>query len=242
MKFHESTVLTNIDRFPGVENNGRIILPRDNNDMLQIWKLCEYFQPCSILEIGFSAGQTFGIFLESTASNVRYVAVDNDFQRNHDVWNDIFKNCAKALLIEKLQVDSRYLNVNGKFDLVHVDGDHTYEFVKNDVKVALSIMHNQSILIMDDTLCADVEQVIKEDLLGQYGFVPFLAGNKQICFRHTSHNIDEFVHVFLREKLEDFVMFTHWEYNGFYVLKMHVPTFIEENQDVFVRALKQYDV
>jgi len=95
---------------------------------------------------------------------------------------------------------------------------------------------------MDDTLDFGVNKVIEEQLLGQNNFIPFLAGNKQILFCHKSNNLFNFVNRDLRNDLNDFVLFDNWNYNGFVIVKMHVPNFIEENQSIFNLALQTYNI
>ena len=243
MKFYQSTVMTNLDKFPGAYVNGKMRLPRDNNDMLQLWRVCEYFQFNSFLEIGFSAGQTFGLFLDSVVGdNIKYVAVDKDFTRNKSIFDSIFGNHPKRKNIQFINVDSRELELTEKFDFIHIDGDHRYEFVLNDFNKCLPLMHEKTILSMDDTLDNGVNKVIQNNLLGQNNFVPFLAGNKQILFRHISNDLTRFLNQDLRKNFNDFVMFDNWNYNGFSVLKMYVPKFIEENQSVFNLAVQTYDI
>lgn len=243
MKLHQSTVMLNLDKFPGAQVNGKMRLPRDNNDMLQLWRVCEYFQFKSFLEIGFSAGQTFGLFLDSTiGDDTKYVAVDNDFERNQDIFDSIFGDHPKRKNIQFINVDSRNLELSGKFDFIHIDGNHSYEFVLNDLLKCLPLMHDKTILSMDDTLDHGVSKVIEENLLGQNNFVPFLAGNKQILFCHTSNDLTNFLKQDLRNNFDDFVTFDVWNYHGFSVVKMHVPVFIEDHQEIFNLALQTYNI
>jgi predicted O-methyltransferase YrrM len=243
MKLHQSTVMLNLDKFPGAHVNGKMRLPRDNNDMLQLWRVCEYFQFKSFLEIGFSAGQTFGLFLDATIGNdTKYVAVDNDFERNQTIVNIIFGNHPKKKNIQFINADSRDLELTEKFDFIHIDANHSYEFVLNDLQKCLPLMHDKTILSMDDTLDHGVSKVIEENLLGQNNFIPFLAGNKQILFRHKSNDLTNFLNKHLRIGFDDFVTFDSWNYHGFSVVKMHVPMFIEENQEIFNLALQTYNI
>jgi len=235
--------MTNLDKFPGAYSNGKMRLPRDNNDMLQLWRVCEYFQFGSFLEIGFSAGQTFGLFLDSTVSdNTKYVAVDCDFKRNQAIFDDIFCDHPKRKNIQFINVDSRELALTEQFDFIHIDGDHSYEGALNDLKKCLPLMHERTILSMDDSLDYGVNRVIEENLLGQNNFIPFLAGNKQILFCHTSNNLTNFLNRDLRTGLDDFVVFDNWNYHDFFVVKMHVPNFIEDNQSIFNLALQTYNI
>jgi predicted O-methyltransferase YrrM len=239
MNFHQSTVLKNLEKFP-MDSLGQ--LPRDNNDMLQMWRVCEYFQPKSILEIGFSAGQTFGLLLDCTNDDTKYVAVDNDFSRNAHIFEEIFGQHPKRKNISMLNIDSRDLNLLDKFDFIHIDANHTYEFVLNDFLKCLPLLQTNSILCMDDTLDYGVDRVIQEHLLGQHDFVPFLAGNKQIFFHHRSNNVQDFVKDFLPAGLTDFVIFDPWNHHGQYLTKMQVVEFVEKNLDIFRRAVKTYNI
>jgi predicted O-methyltransferase YrrM len=239
MNFYQSTVLNNLEKFP-IDNLGR--LPRDHNDMLQMWKVCKYFQPKSILEIGFSAGQTFGLLLDCTDDDTKYVAVDNDFARNSHIFEEIFSQHPKRKNISMLNIDSRNLNLIDKFDFIHIDANHTYEFVLSDLLKCLPLLQSNSILCMDDTLDPGVDQVIQEHLLGQHDFVPFLAGNKQIFFHHRSTDVQDFVKDFLPDGLTDFVIFDPWNHHGHYLVKMQVIEFVEKNLDIFRRAVKTYNI
>jgi hypothetical protein len=238
MKLHQSTVIKNLDRFPG-DPLGR--LPRECNDIVQMWKVCKHFQPKSFLEIGFSAGQTFGLFLESTDDNTRYVSVDKNYI-NLPIFEEIFKDCDKRKQIEFIHTDSMDLEISGKFDFILIDGNHDYEYVLNDLKKCLPLLHKDTILCMDDSLDPGVDQTIREHLLGQHDFVPFLAGSKQIFFHHCAHSVEDFLNSFLVREIESFMCFFNFEYNGFNVFKTHVPQFIEDHKPIFVKALETYDI
>ena len=78
MKLYQSTVLNNIDQFqcnPGAQHD----LMRDHAGTFLMWKLIEYFQPQSILEIGFGCGQSLGLMIEASKECKRIVSVDHNF-------------------------------------------------------------------------------------------------------------------------------------------------------------------
>lgn len=237
MKLHETTVIRNLDKFPG-DHLGR--LPRECNDIVQMWLVCKYFQPKSFLEIGFSAGQTFGLFLESTDA-ARYVSVDK-FYAGRSKFDAIFKDCNKRNQIEFNHTDSLNLEIDGKFDFILIDADHDYEHALNDLKKCLPLLHKDTILCMDDALDPGVDQTIQEHLLGQHDFVPFLAGSKQIFFHHVSHQAVDFLNNTLKQTTEKFMCFFNFDYYGHSVLKTHVPEFIEEHKAIFIQALQTYDI
>ena len=216
-------------------------LPRECNDMVQMWKVCEYYQPRSFLEIGFSAGQTFGLFLESTGPDTRYVSVDINYA-NKSIFEEIFKDCNKRQQIEFMHTDSLNLELSETFDFILIDGNHDYEYVLNDLKKCLPLTHKDTILCMDDSLDPGVDQTIQEYLLGQHNFVPFLAGSKQIFFHQWMHPVDEFLNNHLKPATENFMCFFNFEYHGFNVFKTHVPPFIEDHKSIFVKALETYNI
>jgi len=238
MKLHQTTVIKNLDHFPG-DHLGR--LPRECNDIVQMWKICRYFQPRSFLEIGFSAGQTFGLFLESTGDNTRYVSVDK-FYAGRPKFDSIFKDCDKRHKIEFNHVDSLDLDIHGTFDFILIDADHDYQHALSDLKKCLPLLHKDTILCMDDALDPGVDRAIQEHLLGQHEFVPFLAGSKQIFFHHYSHQAVDFLNNSLKTDTEKFMCFFNFDYYGHSVLKTHIPEFIEEHKELFVQALQTYDI
>ena len=164
------------------------------------------------------------------------------FQHHRYIIDTVFGDHPKLKQIQFIETDSRNLELTEKFDFIHIDGDHTYPLALNDLIKCLPLMHNKTILAMDDSLDEGVEQVIHEHLLGQHGFVPFLAGNKQILFCHKSAMPTDFLKNDLRNGIEEFVVFDQWNYQGFNIVKMHTPNFIEENQSVFNLAIHLYDV
>ena len=66
MMISESITVKNIHKFAD-----RYGLMRQSTGMYLMWKVCEYFQPNLLLEIGFSAGQTFGLLIEATPTDAK---------------------------------------------------------------------------------------------------------------------------------------------------------------------------
>jgi hypothetical protein len=245
MKLHQSKTLKHINRFRWTQYNyGRYWLPRDCIGIYTYWKICEYFKPKSVLEIGFLEGLTFGILFESTDVDTKYVCVDVDFSPKEKYFDFIFKDDPKYDSITFVETDSKNLNLTQPFDLIHIDGDHTYEYVKNDVLKILPLLHKNSILIMDDMTehCPDVSKVIKELLLGQHDFVPFLSVDREMFFHHVSHSADDFLDNFLSKDATDIMTFFNYQYEGFTVLKGHVPNFFNDNTSIFIDQLRKYNL
>lgn len=245
MKLHQSETLKHINRFGWTQyNHGRYWLPRDCIGIYTYWKICEYFKPKSVLEIGFLEGLTFGILFESTDVDTKYVCVDINFSSKEKYFDFIFKDDPKYDSITFIETDSKNLKLTQSFDLIHVDGDHTYEYVKNDVLKILPLLHKNSILIMDDVTehNPDVNTVIKELLLGQHDFVPFLSADREMFFHHVSHSADDFLDNFLSKDATDIMTFFNYQYEGFTISRGHIANFFNDNTSIFIDQLRKYNL
>jgi predicted O-methyltransferase YrrM len=206
--------------------------------MFLLYKTLTYFQPKSVLEIGFGAGQSAGIILESTLPGTKIISVDKSNQY-HDQFNKIFPNNG----IEFMHLDSRNLSLNHNFDFVFIDGDHEYEGVYNDLTKCLPTLHRGSILCMDDYLHFNgVSKVIKDYLLGQNDFVPFLCGEQNMFFHHYTHDANKFLDSDIMKDTDDFIEFSTIDYHGFNVTKgrMFSKAFTQDT-NLFRQILKFYD-
>jgi len=245
MKLHQSKTLKHIDRFSWTKYvNGRYWLPRDCIGFYTYWKVCEYFKPKTVLEIGFYEGLTFGLMFESTDADTKYVCVDINFSRKESNFDLIFKDDPKYDSITFIETDSKNLELTQLFDLVHIDGTHTYEYVKNDLLKVLPLLHKNSILIMDDVTehHPDVNQVIKTFLLGQHDFVPFLSADREMFFHHVSHSADDFLDNFIVKNSTDIMTFFNYQYEGLTVLRGHVANFFNDNPSIFIDQLRKYNL
>jgi hypothetical protein len=244
MKLHQSTILNNIGRFRWTGHvNGRYWKPRDCIGYYIYWKVCEYFRPKSILEIGFLEGLTFGLMFESTDTDAKYVCVDRTFKGKWH-FDELFGDHLKYSSIEFLEIDSKNLELTQNYDLVHIDADHSYDGVKNDLEKVLPHLHKNSILIMDDFTkeFPGVSQVIEEYLLGQHSFVPFLAGDREMFFHHVSHDANDFLDNFLTKDSTDIMTFFNYDYKGFSITRGHVVNFFNDNEQIFFDQLAKYNL
>jgi predicted O-methyltransferase YrrM len=245
LKLHQSKTLEHFNRFSWTEYQySKYWKPRDCIGIYIYWKICEYFKPKSILEIGFLEGLSFGLLFESSEDTTEYVCVDNDFSKKTKYFDFLFKDHPKYNSIKFIETDSRKLDLTQQFDLIHIDGNHSYEFVKNDVLKSLSLMHKNSILIIDDMTehCPDVEKVVDQYLLGQHDFVPFLAADREIFFHHVSHSTDDFLDNFISKNATDIMTFFNYNYKDFVVLRAHAPNFFNDNISIFVDQLKKFNL
>lgn len=244
-KLYKSKVLENLYRFPITEEglarypNGKGLI-RNPGDMFLLWKVVNYFNPKSLLEIGFYGGQSMGLCLEA-GDFERIVSVDIDYKRNR-VFNELFSDTS----IEFRTQDSKTLvfDKDEKFDLIIIDGDHSYEAVNADFLNTFNLLHNNSILYMDEySLCPGVAQTVEENLLGQRNWVPFLAGPQGMFFHHVSHSAADFLDYELQDSADKFLQFTNdTNWNGFNVLFCESPLVYTDNIHLMIDVLKFYDI
>jgi len=110
----------------------------------------------SILEIGIEHGTiTFQILnnLIRQSNNFVYRGVDIDIKNDILVFAE--NNRSDDYLIdfkEKNSLDElpKLVNANCKFDLTLIDGDHNYYTVSRELDYVKKLMHDESILIVDD--------------------------------------------------------------------------------------------
>lgn len=234
----ESVTVKNIHKF--AVGNLRHELVRQSNGMYLMWKVCEYFQPKSVLEIGFLAGQTFGLLVESTPANTTYVSIDVDYSHRH-IFDQVLKDNPKIKHIDFFEIDSATFVWDGpQFDFVHIDGDK--RLVASDLSKCLPLLHHNSILCMDDYNMDEVNKVIVEQLLGQHDFVPFLAGDQEMFFHHVSHSADVFLDEWIQDRARNFMYFSNTDYHGFTVLRANTPEIFVANMDIWQQALKFYNL
>jgi SAM-dependent methyltransferase len=236
-KLHQSTVLNNLDQFKLGAADCELM--RDDLEMLLYWKIVKYTRPNSILEIGTYAGQTLGLMIEASGSiDGTYTSVDINVSRL-----SAFKTLFKNLNVEYLNIDSKELNLNRKYDVIHIDGDHSYEYAANDIEKVSSCLHNNSILIIDDYQLPGVDQAIDELLSGELQFIPFMQGHQATFFHHQYQDLNYFLDNYICSNgINEFIEFRNVNYKGHTVLKVDMPVIFAKHHHLFLQALKLYDV
>lgn len=113
--------------------------------------------PPSILEIGVDRGVTFlslVTFLARTKPEFLAIGVDilvqdavNIMLQNLDLQQ---KQSAYLIGENSLEVMPKMVSQDMKFDLVLLDGDHNYHTVSNEMKHLGNLIHDHSLIIIDD--------------------------------------------------------------------------------------------
>ena len=215
-------------------------LMRDLDGTYLMWKTVEYFQPKSILEIGFGCGQTLGLIAEAAGDNCkRIVSADISYDRASS-----FKKLFPNLEVEYINGDSKNLKLNEKFDFINIDGDHSYDGASYDIKNCLSMTTRDTIICIDDYFWKEVDQAINDHLIkGQDEFVPFIASKQQIYFHHRAHSADYFLDHFLIDNDPRFFKYHTKDYYNYTIQygEMYDEMF-KNDPEIFRLALQYSDL
>lgn len=109
-----------------------------------------FFKPKSIFEIGVRAGYT-GYYLLKGSSALKYRGVDLEAylpgsnQRAQKLLSQVCKDA------EVTFIDSHKLSkLDQLYDLIHVDGDHSYHGKIQDLELALANLAPNGVIVVDD--------------------------------------------------------------------------------------------
>lgn len=217
--------------------------------MYLIWKTTEYFQPRSVLEIGSFAGQTLGLLYEASNSNSYIHSIDINLSRLV-----VFQNLFPDNNVTFSKIDSMLFEPAGRYDLIHVDGDHDYEHAYNDIHKSLSMVQDNSIIIVDDyeKSWLGVPNAIEDLLLGQHGFVPFMVGDASAFFHRETHDAEHFLDEWIQDRAQNFMHFHNIDFYGYTVLRPHfvsqsvltsdMPGLFSRSLNLFTDAVNFYDL
>ena len=130
-------------------------VPQQVHDMIELTS-----EPnINVMEIGFNAGHSAEVFLKSNPTlnlvsfdlgchpyvNIAKKYIDETFPDRH------------TLLLGDSQITIPSFisnNKNTTFDVIFIDGGHTYDVAKSDIENCEHLAHKDTIVIMDDTIFA----------------------------------------------------------------------------------------
>lgn len=131
-----------------------------------VYDLLKYMEPKKIIELGTHYGCSFFAMCQSIKDNqlndTEIFAVDTwkgDEQAGHygeEVWNkvneirDVVYTEVKVKFLKMYFDEANSLFENETFDLIHIDGLHTYEAVSHDFSVWLSKLKKNGIVLFHD--------------------------------------------------------------------------------------------
>lgn len=147
-------------------------------DLLLIQNVCKKFENCHYFEIGTWRGEsvmnasqfadkcyTLNLShaeIESMGLSKKYADLHGYFSKNNEKIEHLFGNT----------LNYPFEKLNQKFDVIFIDGNHTFPYVKNDTeKVFKHLIHEKSIVIWHD-YAYEPEQYRPEVLAGIMEGIP----------------------------------------------------------------------
>ncbi|MBL4889397.1 MAG: class I SAM-dependent methyltransferase [Candidatus Lindowbacteria bacterium] len=160
--------------------------------------ICGTLRPRTIFEIGTYTGASSLLMARNTPDSTKIVTLDIQHPEEYLAELDAgiktdgitYLNSPVANKITQIVGDSQkfdYSSYEGTMDLVLVDGNHQYSFVKKDTETALKLINDKGTIIWDDYLwsmkhpeCAGVTQAVNE--LSKHRKCSLIAGTRFAIF------------------------------------------------------------
>lgn len=117
----------------------------------------------SVLEIGAASGGTTFV-VDHFFKPGAVVLIDDNTHPKHTLRPDILKDVARQEIIGNSRHQAVIDQVKGPFDLLIIDGDHSYEGVKADIDNYLPLLRKGGFLLLHDSILPDwgVPRMVKE--------------------------------------------------------------------------------
>jgi predicted O-methyltransferase YrrM len=111
----------------------------------------------NVLEIGFNSGHSADTFLSSNP-NIKLVSFDIGMGKNVILGKSYvdrkypFRHC--LIIGDSTKTIPEFLknNPDYKFDLIFIDGGHTYDIATKDIMNCKELAHSDTVVIMDDVV------------------------------------------------------------------------------------------
>lgn len=171
-----------LDLFPNLDEsiesysflNGTSLI----TDLILLKSLAKKFDNCAYLEIGSWRGESL-VNVASVSDDITSLTLSESEMRSFNFGEEFIKvhgaYSNELTNVKKVEHDSHkfdFKSLNKKFDLIFVDGDHSYEGVLNDTKKVFEILKDEKSIIVWHDYGFNTEDVRHNTLKGILDGIP----------------------------------------------------------------------
>jgi predicted O-methyltransferase YrrM len=146
-----------LDLFPGLNESIKDYTYLDGTsrvtDIIVLKALARKFDKCQYMEIGTFRGESL-VNVAEVASDCVSISLSDQEMKEHgfaeyvNLQRFFSKNLKNVLHIQHSSLTYDFSHLNRKFDLIFIDGDHSYAAVKKDTENALKLLKDESSIIV----------------------------------------------------------------------------------------------
>jgi predicted O-methyltransferase YrrM len=146
--------------------SGPIIGELEFESFNSIKSICEKTQPKTILELGFNRGASAIMWLENSKATLHSIDIrsQQEVKLSLNYIQTAYPDRFTYTCMDHSLLSDMVKEFKGKYDLIFIDGDHSYEAIYRDTKN--TIQFNPTFIVFDDYFHlvhgSDTKKVIKE--------------------------------------------------------------------------------
>ncbi len=164
-----------LDRYYSNENKKELREVNSNislNEGIELYKIIKKYKPKNLVEIGFAVGISTLFMLCALEKDAELISVDPYQKIQWDKFglinvDNILKEQNLPKTTHKFIEDyskNFFKNTNKSYDLVFIDGDHSYQGTMIDLFGAKKLLKKNGLMIIDDVIHNDVKNALNNFL------------------------------------------------------------------------------